>query len=374
MRYYFAPMECITGYVYRNAHRKYFTQADKYFSPFIVPGKGKRMNRRETEDVLAENNRGLFLVPQILTNSAEDFLETAGLLREYGYREINLNLGCPSKGVAAKGRGAGFLRERARLEAFLDRVFEKSPAEVSVKTRLGMEEPEEFLGLMELFNRFPIKELIIHPRIQRDYYRKPLRMEWFRYAVEHSKVPLCYNGDLFFARQIEEWVKDCPKVESVMMGRGLAADPALIGEARGIESLTKEKLLAFIEEIYQGYLSRIGEPGKVLPKMKELWYYTGHMFIDHGETVDKDGRFFKECGKERQQAYGALSHWLREIKRAGSLKEYEGAVEGLSRTAERLRESLPYFKRGVLEGGRFRPPGTAGTVAPLLTEIKGESK
>ena len=106
MRYYFAPMECITGYLFRNAHAKYFTAADKYFSPFISAGK-RRMNQREREDILPEHNGSICLVPQILTNCREDFLEIAEELREYGYREVNLNLGCPSRGVAAKGRGSG---------------------------------------------------------------------------------------------------------------------------------------------------------------------------------------------------------------------------------------------------------------------------
>ena len=284
MRYYFAPMECITGYLFRNAHAKYFTAADKYFSPFISAGK-RRMNQREREDILPEHNGSVCLVPQILTNCREDFLEIAEELREYGYREVNLNLGCPSRGVAAKGRGSGFLKDREKLEEFLDGIFEKCRIQVSVKTRLGVEEPEEFGQLLELFNRYPIKELIIHPRVQKDYYRKPLHLEWFRMAVQESRIPLCYNGDLFCAEKIRAWRKEFPEVECAMLGRGLVANPELIGEAKGERKVTREGLLAFHDEVYAGYLDLIGDPKKVLPKMKELWCYWQYLFPDSAQSL-----------------------------------------------------------------------------------------
>ncbi len=142
MNIYFAPMEGITGYIYRRVHRNYYPGTAKYFTPFLAPGPQKGIGGRELRDVLPENNEGVPLVPQILTNRAEDFLKTAELLEGMGYREINLNLGCPSGTVAAKKKGSGFLAFPEELDSFFDAVFsgmEKrgSRQAVSVKTRIG---------------------------------------------------------------------------------------------------------------------------------------------------------------------------------------------------------------------------------------------
>src|SRR5699024_4392227 len=129
----------VTGYVYRNAHRKYFRGIDKYFTPFLTPKQGKGWTSREKNDVAPEHNRTLVLVPQILTNRAEDFVRMAEKLADCGYGEVNLKLGCPSGTVVAKGKGCGFLADRDQLLHFFTYVFDhmREDIRVSVKTRLG---------------------------------------------------------------------------------------------------------------------------------------------------------------------------------------------------------------------------------------------
>lgn len=146
MKYYLAPLEGITGYIFRNAHQKYFTSADKYFTPFLVPkpNTGKQFTAKELADILPEHNQGIYLVPQIMTNKAEDFVTMANALQEYGYQEINLNLGCPSKTVVSKGRGSGFLSDTEKLNRFFDFVFSHTNLKISVKTRIGLHDPDEF--------------------------------------------------------------------------------------------------------------------------------------------------------------------------------------------------------------------------------------
>ena len=110
MEFYFAPMEGITGYIYRNAHQKFFPGMDKYFTPFLSPNENRALNPKEKKDILREHNIDLYVTPQILTNRADFFLRAARELKEeYGYEEVNLNLGCPSGTVVSKGKGAGFL-------------------------------------------------------------------------------------------------------------------------------------------------------------------------------------------------------------------------------------------------------------------------
>ena len=198
-RIYLAPMEGVTTFIYRNAHAAVYGPLDKYFTPFLEPHEKRSMKTKERNEVLSQHNEGLYVVPQILTNHAEGFLELTETLQEMGYQEINLNLGCPSKTVVTRGKGAGFLASPEELERFLDMVFKGLPGEMklSVKTRIGMEADEEFEKLSAVYNRYPLYELIIHPRLQADYYKNTPRKEVFRYALEKSKAPLCYNGDLF---------------------------------------------------------------------------------------------------------------------------------------------------------------------------------
>ena len=188
MRRYAAPMEGITGYVYRNAHHRVFGGVDRYFTPFLSPGKKRGLRSRELNDVLPEHNEGVPVVPQILTNDWEDFLHTAEILREFGYEEVNLNLGCPSGTVAAKKRGAGFLGYPEELDLFLGRIFDGTDMGISVKTRIGVERPEEFERLLAIYRKYPLRELIVHPRVLRDGYANTPDLPAFLQALEDSPL------------------------------------------------------------------------------------------------------------------------------------------------------------------------------------------
>ena len=151
MQFYLAPMEAVTGFVYRNVYHSMFGDMDKYFAPFITPTQKKILRTRERKDVAPENNIGMCMIPQILTNNAEQFIETCEFLAKQGYKEINLNLGCPAATVVTKGRGSGFLGETVKLERFFEEVYrwnngltEREQFQISVKTRLGLEDAEEF--------------------------------------------------------------------------------------------------------------------------------------------------------------------------------------------------------------------------------------
>lgn len=273
MKYYFAPMEGITGYVYRNAHRKYFKDIDVYFTPFIVPTQNRVFSSREKNDILPEHNEGLDLVPQILTNKGEDFIWAAQELRTYGYKEVNLNLGCPSATVVSKGRGSGFLSDPDKLDHFLEEVFSAIDIDISIKTRIGKEHPEEFSQLLEIYNKYPLKELIIHPRVQKDFYKNEPNLSVFKEAVTGSKNTLCYNGNIVSAEDYKRLTDAFPTVDRVMMGRGLVTDPDLAGELQRGDALDKRMLKEFHDEVLAGYEKVISGDRNVLFKMKELWAY-----------------------------------------------------------------------------------------------------
>lgn len=279
MDFYLAPMEGLTTYVYRNAFARCFGGVKRYYTPFICPTSNHNFKSREKRDVLPEHNMGISVVPQILTNKADEFLYTAERLKEYGYEEVNLNLGCPSGTVVPKGRGAGFLAKPEELGIFLQEIFEKCPLPISIKTRIGKDSKEEFPDILELYNHFPIKELIIHPRIQKQMYCGKADWDVFERAMEESKNPLCYNGDIYTKEDYETFVGRFPQVKTMMMGRGILTNPGLVREIQGQNPLTYRELFAFEYDIREQYKT-IMPALPVLFKMKEIWSFMSHSLPD----------------------------------------------------------------------------------------------
>ena len=322
MDIYFAPMEGITGYVFRNAHHQFYGSIAQYFTPFIAPSRSRRMTARELQDILPDHNQGINVLPQLLTNRAEDFIWAAERIREFGYTEVNLNLGCPSGTVVSKYRGSGFLALREELDRFLEEVsssMQKMGLSFSVKTRIGKEKPEEFQELLQIFNRYPLEKLIIHPRVQTDFYKNRPNWEVFRKAEEDSRNPLCYNGDIFSGDSYRTFAETFPQVKAVMLGRGILQNPALAeeicskkesGRSRmGIakvrtntEDSERQRLRCFHDAVLAGYQEAIPGDRNVLFKMKELWSYLGVRF-EGGERL------------------------LKRLKKAGRMEEYK-AVAG----------------------------------------------
>ncbi len=281
MKYYLAPLEGLTTYVYRNAYHRIFHSMDKYFTPFIVPHRNRGFKEKELKEILPENNKGLYLVPQILTDDAKDFVRTAHEFKAYGYEEVNLNAGCPSGTVVPKGKGAGMLADTYRLEKFLDEVFEKIDGKVSVKTRLGMQDAEEFGEILEVYNKFPLEELIIHARIREDYYKNKPHLEVFAEALENSRNSVCYNGDLFSGEDYEQFVQQFPSVSAVMLGRGMMSNPGLLDEICDGKQLDKARLRMFHDEIYEENRKLMSGDRAVLFRMKELWAFMISVFEDN---------------------------------------------------------------------------------------------
>ncbi len=289
MKIYCAPLEGITGYIFRNAYNGIYGHIDKYFAPFISPAENCPITPRERKDITPENNRGINLVPQILTCRSDCFIEAAKELQNMGYREINLNLGCPSGTVCAKGKGAGFLPETAALQKFLDDIYAYGESEgmsISIKTRLGYYNPDEFYDLLEIFNAFPVSELIVHPRIRADFYKGEPRREYYAYALEHSKIPLVYNGNIYTTEDFED-LSNTFKIspDPVMLGRGLISDPSLADKLNGFASETDfTKFRKLHDTLYHEYQKVMSPDINVLYRMKELWTYWRVLF----DGKDKD--------------------------------------------------------------------------------------
>ena len=245
MRYYFAPMEGITDSIYRARHREFFPGIDRYYTPFFSPTQSHSLTRKEQRELPPRHSLNMEVIPQILTKVPEDFLWLAEKCMQLGYEEVNLNAGCPSGTVTAKGKGAGMLASPEALDRFLEEVFSRCPIAVSVKTRIGIENADEFPRLLEVYNRYPIKELTVHPRVRKAFYEGTADMDAFTYAAGHSKNPLCYNGDITALYQADAIGTQFPSVNAVMIGRGLIARPDMLCAQKA----DGQTLLAFYEAL-----------------------------------------------------------------------------------------------------------------------------
>ncbi|EJO5349463.1 tRNA-dihydrouridine synthase family protein [Clostridium botulinum] len=317
MKYYLAPMEGITGYIYRNAYEKFFHNIDKYFTPFIVPNKSRSLKTKELRDILPENNKGMNVVPQILTNDSEGFIITAKKLQQLGYNEINLNLGCPAGTVVSKNRGSGFLAKREELDIFLDEIFKIDDMKISIKTRIGKDSSEEFYELIKIYNKYPIEELIIHPRTQKDFYGNKPNLNVFKDAFDLSPNPVCYNGDIFTNSDYKKLIETFPKVKTVMLGRGIIANPRLINEIKNNTNIDKEVLKDFHDEILNKYIEVYNEHRNALFRMKELWGYMIYIFSNNKKYAKK----IKKAQKLSDYNEAVLSLFMEQdiIKGAGLL-------------------------------------------------------
>lgn len=276
MAIYFAPLEGLTDSIFRSLHHKYFPGIDRYYTPFLSPTQHRSLTPREKREIPPAESLGYPCVPQLLTKEPEDFIWMAQQIQEIGYGEVNLNLGCPSGTVTAKGKGSGMLRDLQALDAFLDSVYSRLTLPISVKTRIGFENPEEFAPILEVYNRYPIKELIIHPRVRSAFYKGDVVMDVFSYAAEHSRASLCYNGNLTSQQQIAEFQVAYPGVSAVMLGRGLIGDPGMCTPG----GTTVAALEGFYEELLESYTREFGGSRNAMFRLKENWRHLFCKFQD----------------------------------------------------------------------------------------------
>jgi tRNA-dihydrouridine synthase len=301
MKLYFAPLEGIATWSFRQVHHRCFPGIDRYYTPFLAATQTETFKRREIRDILPENNEGLFVVPQILGNDAGLCASAVRRIAAFGYREVDFNLGCSMPQVANRGRGAGFLKDPDALDRFFEELFaeldkgagcagvEEEGGQtgkicLSVKTRIGVDDPGEARQLLRIFNRYPISELIVHPRLKTDRYTGRPNLEVFRMFYEECAHPLCYNGDIFTPEDYRNILELFPKLSAVMIGRGLVEDPSLARQIAGGGAAGAKELEAYLHKVREGYLQYMPSDREVLPHMKEIWFYMAWHFCLTGKA------------------------------------------------------------------------------------------
>ena len=334
------PFQGITDAPFRNVFKKHFGGIDKFYTPFFTGIQKDHAKNLQDEEIDPACNDVETLTPQILSTDAEEILRFATQCKELGYKEINLNMGCPFPRVANKKRGCGLLPYPDKIETLLNGVFERIDLKFSIKCRLGYVDPDEIIPVIDIFNQYPLSELIIHPRIGKQLYKGEADVKRFAELIPLVKAPLVYNGDIVSVESFERIRKQVQPVNTFMLGRGLLANPFLaeeigelselrrvgelselrrvgelseLGEIKGTGELSelselggsrKERLHEYVVDLYEDRLRHAGGSPKVLGRMKELWSYLMYSFDEP-------------------------QHIWRKIKKINALKEYEETVEAL---------------------------------------------
>ena len=300
------PFQGITDAPFRNVFKRHFGGIDKFYTPFFTGiHKEEHAKNLQGEEIDPLYNDVETLTPQILSTDAEEILRFAKQCQQLGYKEINLNMGCPFPRVANKKRGCGLLPYPDKVEAMLERVFEEIDIKFSVKCRLGYFDPKEIDAILPIFNKFPISELIIHPRIGKQLYKGEADVERFKALIPYINAPLVYNGDIVSEDSFNRISNAVQPVNQFMLGRGILANPFLAEQIKNDKASTHDKterLHNYVIDLYEDRLHHAGGSPKVLGRMKELWSYLMNSF------------------EEPQVVW-------RKIKKINALKEYEEAVE-----------------------------------------------
>ena len=286
---YLAPLQGFTDFVYRNVYNEVFGGIDKYFIPYISV-KNTEVVKKFEKEILPENNAQLLAIPQVLPKNESEMLFLANYLSDYGYKEFNLNMGCPYPMVTNQGKGSGLLPHPEIIARILRVVFEKTSLKLSVKLRAGLESANEIERIVPVLNDFPITEVILHARIATQLYKGEINHRAFQFASENLKHPLVFNGDVFSVDDFLDVKTKFLSTEHIMLGRGVLRNPFLPFEIKNqnfSDTEKAERLLEFHEKMLKSYLETMDKEGNALNKMKQFWTYFSHNFLEEQKVIKR---------------------------------------------------------------------------------------
>jgi tRNA-dihydrouridine synthase B len=304
MEIYLAPLQGLTDWIFRESYSQHIGHFDKTFTPFVRVQNGEFFRPSQCNDLLPEHNMFQKPVPQFLGNDVESFKRFEELCLQNNYSEANINMGCPFPIVVKKGMGAGILPHSSEIAQLLDGVFANTKLNVSIKCRMGLDNIAEFEQLVPIFNNFPLEEVIIHARIGKQQYKGEVNHAAFAKYAAQLKHPICYNGDILIATDVENIQVLTPNVSRIMIGRGILQNPFLLAEIRKQELTRNDKVkmlrdfhLTIIERCKEKYAGNLN----LLRRLEEMWSY-------HYEGFEDGKKIFKQ------------------IKKCNTLEKYEGVI------------------------------------------------
>jgi len=291
-----APLKGFTDAVFRNTFAEHFGGFDSAMAPFVATVAADRLTDKHVRDLLPHQNTRMPIEPQILGNAAEDFVFLARRLFDMGYPDVNWNLGCPFRPVTKKRRGSGLLPFPEQVDEFLSKTLPAIPGRLSIKMRLGRNTPDEILRLLPLLDRYPLKEITIHPRTARQMYAGLPDLDMFQACLGQIRHRVVYNGDITGLEQFRTLAARFPRVDSWMIGRGALSNPflpAIIKNGRDGVVGKLEKFKAFYDELFARYQERLCGPGHLMNHMKGFWTYFACAFKGGPDFAKRIHRTFK---------------------------------------------------------------------------------
>ena len=311
-----SPLQGFTDFRFRNAFNNIFGGIDTFYSPYIRLNGNLAIKAAYERDLLPENNVGLEVIPQIITNDAAEFLFVAKYVQQLGYKELNWNLGCPYPMVTKCGMGSGLISDPERIDKILNKVQAESDIIVSMKMRLGYENTEEILQVLPILEKYPIKNVAIHARIGKQLYKGGVHLDAFQECINHTSLKLYYNGDITSVAKFYEMQERFPSIDHWMIGRGLISDPFLPSMIKSNTTQYPANKLELFKEfhdtLFQNYSESLSGSTHLLLKMYHLWEYFSVLFSNPHKALKK-------------------------IKKAGSIKNYLAAVKEILDTERDLR-------------------------------------
>ena len=286
---YFAPIQGFTDFVYRKAFNEIFPGFDAFFIPYITL-KNNQILKKYEKEILPDNNQQKRVIPQVLVKDSIELIQLSKLISGFGYTEINLNLGCPYPMVTNRGKGAGLLPFPEKIRNILESFFEHSNLKLSVKMRAGLIHPSEAEQIFTVLNKYPVKEIIFHPRVAKQLYKGEIQKQAFTEATKRTHIPLGYNGDIFTVSDFKRKKQEFDTTTNWMLGRGVLMNPFLLSEINGMFISAEEKttkLNEFHQYIFEGYSESMDNPGNTLNKMKQFWIYFCQNFSNPKKTFKR---------------------------------------------------------------------------------------
>ncbi len=292
-----APLQGLTDYIFRNTFNKYFTGIDLSYSPFLRTEKGE-IKKSKLKDVLPENNKGLKLIPQVLTNNSKDFLYIVRILNDMGYDEINWNLGCPFPMVVKQDMGSGMLQYPERIKQILNEIFPIINCKLSIKMRNGYDNDKSILEILPILNDYKLTEIIIHPRTGNQMYKGSVNLDIFKQCLKISSHNISYNGDINNIENFQHFHNILPEINSIMIGRGILANPFLASQIKELEQPDnkKEIISKFHDSLFEQYCSALSGDSHIINKMIPLWEYLSTSFTNSKKvfkTIKKSNKLNK---------------------------------------------------------------------------------
>jgi len=286
-----SPLQGFTDFKFRNTFNKHFGGIDTFYSPYIRLNDNFEIKSSNFRDIMPVNNSVSELIPQVLTNDAEEFLVVAKDVQELGYSELNWNLGCPSPTVVKRGLGSGLLPDADKIDSILSKVFSESEISVSIKMRLGFDNSDDIYKILPVFEKYPIKNIAIHARIGKQMYKGNVDLDSFRACISSTKHKLIYNGDITSVSKFIEMQKLFPEIDTWMIGRGMIADPFLAQMIKAnlteYPENTNELFKSFHDELFETYAEALSGPSHLLTKMFHFWEYFSTSFTNSHKVLKK---------------------------------------------------------------------------------------